>query len=173
MVPDGRYISYRLFRNEDASPEIWILPLFGERKPFRVAAAAANTFGGWFSPDAHWLSYMSYETGRSEVYVIPFPGQGGKYQISHAGGWSGIWSKRNQLFFLSTGNQVMEADLSLSAQSLQVKAIRPLFQVNLLDIDDPLFTVSADGQRFLAVTPARAESGSISLLLNWPALAKH
>jgi hypothetical protein len=33
-----------------------------------------------------------------------------------------------------------------------------------------LFDVTADGQRFLAVTPARAESRPISLLLNWPAM---
>jgi hypothetical protein len=33
--------------------------------------------------------------------------------------------------------------------------------MNLLD---------ADGQRILAVTPARVESSSIGLLLNWPAL---
>jgi hypothetical protein len=35
----------------------------------------------------------------------------------------------------------------------------------------PLFDVTADGRRALAVTPARAESNSIGLLLNWSALA--
>jgi hypothetical protein len=53
---------------------------------------------------------------------------------------------------------------------LQVKSLRPLFQMNLLDVSAPLFDVTADGQRFVAVTPARAESSAISLLLNWPAL---
>jgi hypothetical protein len=42
--------------------------------------------------------------------------------------------------------------------------------MNLLDVAAPLFDVTADGQRFVAVTPARAESSSISVLLNWPAL---
>jgi hypothetical protein len=65
----------------------------------------------------------------------------------------------------------MEADLSLTPQSLQVKALRPLFQMNLLDESVPLFDVTADGRRVLAVTPARAESNSIGLLLNWPSLA--
>jgi hypothetical protein len=66
----------------------------------------------------------------------------------------------------------MKAELNLSAQSLQVKSLRPLFQVNLADTAAPLFDVSAEGQRFLAVSPARAESSSISLLLNWPELLK-
>jgi hypothetical protein len=65
---------------------------------------------------------------------------------------------------------VTKAELNLGAQSLQVKSLRPLFQMNLADTPAPLFDVSADGQRVLAVTPARAESSSISLLLNWPAL---
>src|SRR6266436_3365098 len=64
----------------------------------------------------------------------------------------------------------LKAELKLTAQSLQVKSLRPLFQMNLADTPAPLFDVTADGQRFLAVTPARAEASSISLLLNWPAL---
>ncbi len=70
---------------------------------------------------------------------------------------------------MTIGNQLMKAELNLTGQSLQVKALRPLFQMDLVDTPAPLFDVTADGQRFLAVTPARAESSSISLLLNWPA----
>jgi hypothetical protein len=104
------------------------------------------------------------------VYVVPFPGPGGKYQISHNGGWLVRWDKKGDLFFLTIGNQVTKAELNVGAQSLQVKSLRPLFQMNLADTPAPLFDVRADGQRVLAVTPARAESSSISLLLNWPAL---
>ena len=64
-----------------------------------------------------------------------------------------------------TSNDVVD-----TAQALQVKSLRPLFQMNLVDVLKPLFDVTADGQRILAVTPARAESSSIGLLLNWPAL---
>jgi hypothetical protein len=91
-------------------------------------------------------------------------------KISHGGGWIVRWDKKGDLFFLSIGNQLMKAELNLTGQSLQVKALRPLFQMNLADTPAPLFDVTADGQRFLAVTPARAESSSISLLLNWSAL---
>jgi hypothetical protein len=80
------------------------------------------------------------------------------------------WDKKGDLFFLTTGNQVTKAELNLGPQSLQVKSLHPLFQMNLTDTPAPLFDVSADGQRFIAVTPARAESSSISLLLNWPAM---
>jgi hypothetical protein len=131
-----------------------------------------NQYDGNFSPDGHWLAYFSDETGEPEVYVVPFPGPGGKYQISQSGGWIVRWDKKGDLFFLTIGNQLMKAELNLSAQSLQVKSLRPLFQVNLAGTAAPLFDVNAEGQRFLAVSPARAESSSISLLLNWPELLK-
>ncbi len=169
--PDGRYLSYYAFNSKKGRGENWILPLFGDRKPFQVAPVDASQYDGNFSPDGHWLAYFSYESGRPEVYVVPFPGPGGKYQISRAGGWNLRWGSKNQLYFLTTGNQLVEADLNLTPQALQVKALHPLFQMNLLDEAAPLFDVSADGQRFLMVTPARAESNSIGLLLNWSTLA--
>jgi eukaryotic-like serine/threonine-protein kinase len=169
--PDGRYLSFDSYNINDGRMANWILPLFGDRKPFQCApVVGGNQYDGNFSPDGHWLAYFSDETGQPEVYVVPFPGPGGKYQISQRGGWIVRWDKKGDLFFLTTGNQVMKAELNLGAQSLQVKSLRPLFQVNLADTAAPLFDVSADGQRLVAVTPARAESSSISLLLNWPAL---
>ena len=71
---------------------------------------------------------------------------------------------------MSIRNQLMRAELSLNPQSLQVKSLRPLFQMNLADTPAPLFDVTADGQRVLGVTHARADSSSISLLLNWRTL---
>ena len=169
--PDGRYVSYDAFNINQGGMANWSIPLFGDRKPFQPAPVVGGSqYDGNFSPDGHWLAYFSDETGQPEVYVVAFPGPGGKYQISHGGGWLVRWDKKGDLFFLTIGNQLMKAELNLTAQSLQVKSLRPLFQMNLADTPAPLFDVTADGQRLLAVTPARAESSSISLLLNWPAL---
>ena len=169
--PDGRYLSYDAFNINQGGRELWILPLFGDRKPFQYTpGVAGNQYDGNFSPDGHWLAYFSDETGRLEVYVVPFPGPGGKYQISQEGGRQLRWDKKGDLFFLTTGNQLMKAELNLNAQSLQVRSLHALFQMNLADAAAPLFDVSADGERFVAVTAARPESSSISLLLNWPAL---
>ena len=153
-------------------PKLMALPLFGDKKPFQVAPVAADQLDGNFSPDGHWLAYFSYQTGQPEVFVVPFPGPGGKYQISHGGGWLVRWDKKGELFFLTTGNQLMKAELNFSAHSLQVKSLRPLFQINLLDAGAPLFDVASDGQQVLAATPARAESNSIGLLVNWSQLVR-
>ncbi len=149
----------------------WVLPLFGDKKPFQPAPVAGSQYDGNFSPDGHWLAYFSNETGQPEVYVVPFPGPGGKYQISHGGGWVVRWDKKGDLFFLEHWQPTDEGGIESERAILAGEVPAPsLAQMNLLDTAAPLFDVTADGQRFLAVTPARAESSSISLLLNWPAL---
>jgi Tol biopolymer transport system component len=169
---DGRYLSFDSQDKNTGRFANWVLPVFGDRKPFRPAPVDANQFDGNFSPDGHWLAYFSYETGQPEVFIVPFPGPGGKYQISHGGGWLVRWDNKSNFYFFTPGNQLIEAEINFSGQSLQVKALKPLFQIDLLDTAAPLFDVSPDGQRMLAVTPARAESSSIGLLLNWKALLK-
>jgi hypothetical protein len=66
--------------------ENWILPLLGDKNPFQAAPTSGTQFDGNFSPDGRWLAYFPNENSKLEVYVVPFPGQGGKYQISHNGG---------------------------------------------------------------------------------------
>lgn len=80
--PNGRYLPYGRFNIDQRRRKNWILPLFGERKPFQCAPVVGSCQNdGNFSPDGHWLAYFSDETGQPEVYVVPFPGPGGKYQI--------------------------------------------------------------------------------------------
>jgi eukaryotic-like serine/threonine-protein kinase len=166
--PDGRYLSFGKFFAREPGVENWILPLFGGRKPFQAAPVGAAQYDGNFSPDGRWLAYFSYENGRPEIYVVPFPGPGGKFQISQNGGWLARWDKKGHLYFLTMGNRLMEADLATSGASLQVKALHPLFQLSLPSYPDPLFDVNADGSRFLVVTSADPNaSRSIGLLLDW------
>ncbi len=171
--PDGRYLCFDQYNLKNSLWENWILPLSGDRKPFQAAPAAADQFDGNFSPDGRWLAYFSYESGRPESYVVPFPGPGGKYQISQSGGWLTRWDKKNRLYFLTMGNRLMEAELTLTEKSLQVKAIHPLFQLAVPSFDAPFFDVTPDGNRFLVITAADpAASQSITVLLNWEAKLK-
>ena len=79
--PDGKYLSIDLTTKEGTYSN-WILPLEGDRKPFRPPAmsrASSSIFDGLFSPDGRWIAYFSYETGRPEVYVVPPITEGAKY----------------------------------------------------------------------------------------------
>ncbi len=171
--PDGRYLSYGFVNTVEGHEENWILPVVGEKKPFQVVHTDAGVYDGNFSPDGRWFAYFSFESGRPEVYVIPFPGPGGKYQISHTGGWIVRWTRGGNLIYSTIGSRLMEADLALGGTSLQVKSIRPLFEMNPPSIAMPLFDVTPDGQKFVVVTSDQPESSSISLVTNWTALLRN
>ncbi len=171
--PDGRYLSINEEQRRNERWGAWILPLDGKGKLNRPAPVNADQYDGDFSPGGHWFSYFSYETGRPEVFVVPFPPTGGKYQISQNGGWMVRWAAGDKLFFLTMGNRLMEADLKVTGNSLQVQSITPLFQLSLPMTNAPLYDVTPDGERVIVATAADPEAASsISLLLNWPSALK-
>jgi Tol biopolymer transport system component len=168
--PDGRYLSINGKLANPPRTEVSVIAVSGDRKATRVATGGADEYDGKFSPDGHWLAYFSYESGRPEIYVIPFPGPGGKFQISQNGGYDVQWDDKGRLYFLTMGDRLMEADLTMSGASLQVNALHPLFQTTLPSFAAPFFDVSADGNRFLVISSAAPHaSGSIGVLLNWQA----
>jgi eukaryotic-like serine/threonine-protein kinase len=172
--PDGNYLSVDLEKN-DLIYKIWILPLTGKREPFLSAASSATAtdaeqYDGHFSPDGRWLSYFSYESGRPEVYVVPFQSNGVKYQASTTGGWVSRFAG-NEFFFLTMGNRLMAARV-VTQPNFHLEDIHPLFQLDLPNFSGPNFDVSHDGQRFVVLTADRAKTSSITLLTNWPVALK-
>src|ERR1700676_3906504 len=65
-----------------------------------------------FSPDGRWLSYISDESGRYEVYVQPYPGPGGKWQISTEGGTEPVWNPNGRELFYRSGAKMMVVDIA-------------------------------------------------------------
>jgi eukaryotic-like serine/threonine-protein kinase len=171
--PDGKYLSMDLQSREGIFSN-WILPLNGDRKPFRSPATSKMTvsqYDGRFSPDGRWLAYFSYETARPEVYVVPFPSGGAKYQVSTAGGWNATFGHNNELFFITMGNRLMAAQTGKQV-NFRIDAIQPLFQLDLPNFAGINFDVSADGKQFVVQTADHTKSTSITLLTNWPAALK-
>jgi eukaryotic-like serine/threonine-protein kinase len=167
--PDGKFLSLDL-ETKDGVFSNWILPLTGDRKPFQPPATSHLTvseYDGRFSPDGRWLAYFSYETGRPEVYVVPFEGAA-KTQVSTTGGWNTIFSRNNELFFVTMGNRLMAAHTG-SQPSFRVTFIEPLFQLDLPNFTGISYDVSPDGKQFVVQTTDHTKSTSITLLTNWPA----
>jgi len=128
-----------------------------------------------FSPDGKWLAYTSEESGGPEVYVTPFPGPGGKWQVSNGGGRSPQWRRDGrELFYISADNKIMSAEVRANGSSFTVGAVKPLFQAKpyfgLFTAN--LFDVTADGQRFIIPSDKGQSGRTITLIANWPAALK-
>ena len=168
-----------LFRSIDPQTgwDLWVLPLSGDKKPFPFLKTAFEKRNGQFSPDGKWVVYQSNESGRSEIYVQPFSGPGGKFQISSNGGTQPRWNKNGkEIFYVSLDSKMMAAPvkLSLDGQSLERGTPADLFPVRI--VGGPVapfgnkqqYSVSSDGQRFLVNLAADEGAASpITLIYNW------
>ena len=70
------------------------------------------------------LAYTSDESGRNEVYVRPFPGPGGKWQISTSGGALPRWSRtRRELLYetIVAPLQIMVASYRIEGDSFRAE----------------------------------------------------
>jgi serine/threonine protein kinase/Tol biopolymer transport system component len=172
---DGKYIAFDQETREGVW-SVWILPLTGDRKPFRppaISAMSVSGYDGMFSPDSRSIAYFSYETGRPEVYVIPFLSGGAKYQVSTTGAYIPHFSRSSGEFFFATmGNRLMAGQIGKQA-NFRVNDIRQLFQMDLPNFSAPSYDVTADGQRIVVLTADHTKSTSITLVTNWPAALRN
>lgn len=170
---DGEFLIY-----ETADPktrfDLYVLPLFGDRKPVPFLQTEFNETHAQFSPDGRWVAYVSDESGRAEVYVQSFPVSGGKWQVSTTGGDQPQWRRDGrELFYVTPDKRLMAAAVTPGA-SFEAGAPATLFATRIpttSSIDDRnSFVPAADGQRFLVNN--LVEEGNtqpITLVLNWAA----
>jgi serine/threonine protein kinase len=171
---DGRYLVFHKQSTSGSPIEIWALPLFGDLKPFPVVQGHADSSVPDFSPDGKWLAYASLESGRNEIYVVPFGHPGAKHQVSADGGDLPRWrADGKELFFLSPDNKMMSAEVIESDNDFEPGRIQPLFQTHAFTTASWGYDVTADGKRFIIETrDPQAGLGPVTLITNWPALLR-
>jgi len=165
---DGRFVSFITLRGRKKT-ELWVLSLAGERKAAPFATEAPSQGGSRFSPDGRWIAFESDESGKPEVYVRPFPGPGGKWQVSTAGGRGPRWRRDGkELFYRSADNKMMAVPVRLDP-TFQAGSPAALFSVR----PGSDYDVSADGQRFLVQSSwGEQASAPLTLLTDWTGLLK-
>ena len=170
--PDGKRLAFA----EGYSPntDLWTLPVEGDnaglrpgkpevflRSPFEELVPA-------FSPDGRWLAYQSNESGRSEIYVRPFPDRSGKWQISTGGGNDPKWSRNgHELFFRSSRTAIMMSNYTARGDSFVAEKPQIWLTGDIGNYD-----VSPDGKRVItdSLTSSRGatEPGRhVTFLLNF------
>jgi Tol biopolymer transport system component/tRNA A-37 threonylcarbamoyl transferase component Bud32 len=171
--PDGKFLLFSSF-DPNTAGDLWVFPMTsgqsgGAPKPFPFLRTNFSEGSGQFSPDGRWVAYQSNESRRDEVYAVPFPGPGGKRQISTSGGFSPRWRHDGkEIFYIAPDLQLMAATVNIQGGTLEVKAVRPLF--------GPMFTtgyhydIALDGQHILAASASEQKVGQpLTLVQNWTA----
>jgi Tol biopolymer transport system component len=169
ISPDSRYIAYQL---DTAGADVYYRALSGDTTPVAVANSSAIESMPRISPNGRLIAFITDESGRNEVVVQPFPGPGGRVQVSADGGVEPLWSRDGRRLFYRTGQHVMAATLELNGASALVSRRDTLFEDRYAYAINPHanYDVMPDGERFIFLEPVR--DGNLVVVTNWASLVR-
>ncbi|MEP7326918.1 MAG: protein kinase [Gemmatimonadota bacterium] len=109
--PDSRWLLFRTggVVGQTGGRDIVGIRAGVDSAPVPVVATPYDEEAIALSPDGRWLAYESNETGRTEIFLRPFPGtDSGKWQISTDGGSSPLWARNGrELFYVNANRDLM------------------------------------------------------------------
>jgi Tol biopolymer transport system component len=149
----------------------------GDKKPVLIGQDEVWSPFAALSADNRWLAYSSNETGRFDVYVMPFPSGEGKWPVSVNGGMEPAWRADGaELFFLAPDRYMMAAPVK-PGSSFQPGLPQRLFEAPVSSNVNPSYTrnqyvVTGDGQRFLVNQPVGASLSTITVVTDWTGALK-
>ena len=147
--PDGKH----LLSWTTGTGDIWVYDLQNKTsKPTPFFESEFEDNQAYFSPDGNWVAYRSNETSKGEIYIRPFPGPGGKWQVSVNGGSRPHWrGDGKELFFLSDDFKIMSAEIRLGSGNVEIGIVKPLFAIRPISVplSRDIYNVTSDGQKFL------------------------
>ena len=165
FTPDGKRLVYHE-GTPDAGPDLWTLPLDlsdpehpKPGKPEVFLRTPTTEVLAAFSPDGRWLAYMSGESGTDDVYVRPFPGPGGKWQVSNGGGNHATWSPNGrELYYRTPDGRLMVANYAVSGDTFQSEKPRVWSEKRFLNTGIYTnFDIAPDGKRFVGLFSEEGE----------------
>ena len=164
--PDGRYLALGTGTNYT---DIAILAL-EDGKTTEFLHTDQDESSPSFSPDGRWIAYQSDESGQNEIYVRPFPGPGGKWQISARGGEEPYWSRDGSRIFFLHDEKIWAADVQSDGAGLRPGRPQVVADTVAMSFSERNYSIDSNGKRFLYVTQA-SETGSgpdrIVVVANW------
>jgi serine/threonine-protein kinase len=175
--PDGKMLAYWKFRVSEHEPgqyDLWITDIDGDREPRPLVATEAQDFGAAISPDGRWLAYVSDVSGRSEIFVQPFPQGGERRQITTDEGEKPIWSPDGRTVYFTDAyysGRIMAVPVSTMPR-FQSQAPRTLLepQRELAGYrGHPNFDIAPDGKSFVMIKSDEewGRTSEIRVILNW------
>jgi Tol biopolymer transport system component len=127
-------------------------------------------YGARFSPDGHLIAYASTQSGATDVWVRPFPGDGAPVRVSIDGGHEPVWSHDGADLYFTRGPKLLMAHMTAALPEPRFDPPRVIVDGGLAyDTSDMVlrfYDVAPDG-RILMVEPAETRSASVVVAPHW------
>ena len=180
FLPDGKRLAIAIMSQESS----WDLATLSidwsdpdhpkARKPEIFLSTPMIETRASFSPDGKWIAYRSSDGSSGDVFVQPFPGPGGRWQISRGGGDFPQWSSDGRrLFFETPDNRILVSEIAVQGASLSATKPRPWMDRQLVELTGAArnYAVMADGKHLVIIPrPEQAEKKGrphVTFLLNF------
>jgi Tol biopolymer transport system component len=163
--PDGKMLVFRETTGRGSGRNVGVLRLDGE--PEIVLGTEFRELHPVLSPDGRWLAYTSDESGRTEVYVQPFPEPGEKSLVSTEGGSEPMWNPHGGELFYRNGDGMWSVAVSTEPAFRAAKPVL-LFEGEFeLDPWSSNYDVAPDGRRFVMIRRGEDADQQLNVVLNW------
>jgi Tol biopolymer transport system component len=153
-------------------PDLWLLPMSGDRKPFPFLTTAFVEGPSQFSPDGKWLAYEDNHTGRYEVYVTTFPPSDTRLSVTNESGVDSLWSADGKkLFYVNSTTLEL---LSVEVKPGNPPEFGPYQRIHSGPLDwtsGHSFDIDTRRQRVLLQVPTAPQT-DLTVLLNWRSVLK-
>ena len=157
---DGKLLAFDRF-HPDTRADIWIYSLEQPDTPSVFSASSFNESTATFSPDGNWLAYESDETGRTEIYMQPFPGPAGRIKVSTTGGRQPRWSSDGEQIFFREGSRAMVASVQMEPHI--ATSIPQSFATEI----GPAWDITPDGDSVITIRSDPQKELQLFLVINW------
>jgi Tol biopolymer transport system component len=160
----GQLVMFNTGSRDGVQPNLGNLSLI-TRKAQHFVEAKHREDCGRLSPDGHWMTYRSYETNQSEIFVRRVNSAGratsDKWMVSNGRGTNTqpTWAGDGKTVYYLDHKILTAVELSIDGSQVTPSAPKPLFNVNIEDSEHRnRFLVTKDGQRFLVVVREESKS---------------
>jgi dipeptidyl aminopeptidase/acylaminoacyl peptidase len=145
---------------------LWLLPLKAGRPTTQMFPGVARVVDARFSPDGHWIAYVSAQSGREQIYLQAFPGPGERVQVSTEGGREPVWAPDGSELYFRTTTKFMAVDAK-AGPTLAVGKPRLLLEGDFrLTHHD--YGLLPDGRHFIMIQPAgKKPPAELHVVVNW------
>ncbi len=173
--PDGQHLLYYDATTTTKGWDLWVVSLMDGKAQSVFTGDFRQSAPQW-SPDGRWIAYVSDETGRDEIYVVPFPVTGQRWRVSTDGGSEPLWSRDGRELFYRGGltSSVMEMVWAVDVRpgpAFSVGKPRALFADTFTPAPNGTtgYSITQDGKRFLFAQPIHPDPPitNIHLVVNW------